>query len=429
MKEVYKASGLGKWFDERWKDISRKDKSGKHPPCGASADKGVRAKDSSKKYPKCVPASKAKRMSKKQKQSAIKRKRKEPNKPGKPDFVKTDVQKENWEKWKPRQDKIYPDGAPSNNSPINPEGMAGAISFEKNRKQVLSQLREVIRDIVIRVMLENDTVPGKRISGQKTFRRPHSDQPAQSPLQYEYYLKRLFKDADDALEQQEENKRSGKSARGGFSWGQSARTIEEDIEAKIVSIFEDITTTFWDIMKKNQVANYADLIDELAHKYPRLNKKIEHWEFRQKQGSDVKLWSKMASSIEAVKGATEMTRILKSRSEVSTTEPRTKSRPAQEINLPQQSQDFIRAVGDYRNMVMNNIQNPQQRQTILDRISDIQFDPEIPEQMKQPMMLSMIRNVLRTRRNVRSSLNESYISTKIKNLIILSVLKEQGIYG
>ena len=36
INETYKNSGLGKWFDEKWVDISRKDKSGKHPPCGAS---------------------------------------------------------------------------------------------------------------------------------------------------------------------------------------------------------------------------------------------------------------------------------------------------------------------------------------------------------------------------------------------------------
>ena len=41
INETYKDSGLGKWFDEKWIDISRKDKSGKHPPCGASAKKGV----------------------------------------------------------------------------------------------------------------------------------------------------------------------------------------------------------------------------------------------------------------------------------------------------------------------------------------------------------------------------------------------------
>ncbi len=40
---------LKRWFREKWVDISRKDKSGKHPPCG-------RKKSSKKKYPKCRPS-------------------------------------------------------------------------------------------------------------------------------------------------------------------------------------------------------------------------------------------------------------------------------------------------------------------------------------------------------------------------------------
>lgn len=69
----YKPKGeLGKWLKEEWVDISRKDKSGKHPPCGRS--------DSSKgAYPKCRPKNKAKQMSKKEKSNAVKQKRNEPN--------------------------------------------------------------------------------------------------------------------------------------------------------------------------------------------------------------------------------------------------------------------------------------------------------------------------------------------------------------
>lgn len=40
---------LKRWFKEKWVDISRKDKSGKHPPCG-------RKKSSKKNYPKCRPS-------------------------------------------------------------------------------------------------------------------------------------------------------------------------------------------------------------------------------------------------------------------------------------------------------------------------------------------------------------------------------------
>lgn len=28
---------LGRWFREKWVDISKKDKDGKHPPCGREA--------------------------------------------------------------------------------------------------------------------------------------------------------------------------------------------------------------------------------------------------------------------------------------------------------------------------------------------------------------------------------------------------------
>lgn len=92
--EVYAASGLGKWFDQGWKDISRKKKGGGHPACGASAGKGVRKKSKSKKYPKCVPASRAAGMSKKEKASAVRRKRAAGNKGKKPNWVSTKPTKE-----------------------------------------------------------------------------------------------------------------------------------------------------------------------------------------------------------------------------------------------------------------------------------------------------------------------------------------------
>lgn len=67
--------GLSRWFKERWVDISRKKKSGGHPPCGDSA--GSKSRRGGKRaYPKCVPASKAASMSSKQKRSAVTRKRK-----------------------------------------------------------------------------------------------------------------------------------------------------------------------------------------------------------------------------------------------------------------------------------------------------------------------------------------------------------------
>jgi hypothetical protein len=71
--EAY-SGGLRKWFKEKWVNIGKKDKSGKHPECGSSGDK--------KGYAKCVPASKAASMSKKEKESATRRKRAAQNKAG-----------------------------------------------------------------------------------------------------------------------------------------------------------------------------------------------------------------------------------------------------------------------------------------------------------------------------------------------------------
>ena len=78
--------GLTKWFKENWVDISRPKKGGGYMPCG-------RKKASSKKYPKCVPASKAARMTEAQRKSAIRRKRKAGNPGGKQTMVSTFAKK------------------------------------------------------------------------------------------------------------------------------------------------------------------------------------------------------------------------------------------------------------------------------------------------------------------------------------------------
>ena len=62
---------LKKWFAEKWVDIGSKRKDGSFAPCGRSKQKA----DAKRKYPKCVPMSKAMRMSAKQRQSAVRRKR------------------------------------------------------------------------------------------------------------------------------------------------------------------------------------------------------------------------------------------------------------------------------------------------------------------------------------------------------------------
>jgi len=65
---------LRNWFKQKWVNIGKKDKSGKHPECGTSGAKSG--------YAKCVPASKAASMSKKEKESATRRKRAAQNKAG-----------------------------------------------------------------------------------------------------------------------------------------------------------------------------------------------------------------------------------------------------------------------------------------------------------------------------------------------------------
>jgi hypothetical protein len=75
--------GLVKWFKEDWRDISTKDKSGKHPKCG-------RAAGSKRGYPKCVPASKAASMTASQKKRAVARKKAtKPSRGKRPTYART----------------------------------------------------------------------------------------------------------------------------------------------------------------------------------------------------------------------------------------------------------------------------------------------------------------------------------------------------
>jgi len=64
-------SGLDKWFKQKWVDIGSKKKDGTFAKCGRSKQKA----DAKRKYPKCVPLAKARRMSEGQRKSAVKRKR------------------------------------------------------------------------------------------------------------------------------------------------------------------------------------------------------------------------------------------------------------------------------------------------------------------------------------------------------------------
>ena len=80
---------LDKWFKENWVDIGSPKKNGKYQPCGRKS--GSKSK---RKYPKCVPAAKAARMTKGQKASAVRRKRsKAQGVGGKPTNVSTFARK------------------------------------------------------------------------------------------------------------------------------------------------------------------------------------------------------------------------------------------------------------------------------------------------------------------------------------------------
>ena len=86
--------GLRKWFSENWVDIGSKKKSGGHKKCGRKSARG-----SKRKYPKCVPASKAASMTASQKRSAVRRKRaKKQGVGGKPTNVRTFARKRNGKK-------------------------------------------------------------------------------------------------------------------------------------------------------------------------------------------------------------------------------------------------------------------------------------------------------------------------------------------
>ena len=92
MSKVVVRKNLNRWFKEKWVDVSRRDKDGKHPPCGRK-----KAKKSSKGYPKCRPSVKVSsktpktsgQMTSGQKRAATKRKRsKKQGVGGKPTIVK-----------------------------------------------------------------------------------------------------------------------------------------------------------------------------------------------------------------------------------------------------------------------------------------------------------------------------------------------------
>ena len=83
-------NGLDKWFKQNWVDIGSKRKDGSFAKCGRSKQKA----DAKRKYPKCVPAAKAARMTDSQRRSAVARKRSKPQGVGgKPTNVSTFTKK------------------------------------------------------------------------------------------------------------------------------------------------------------------------------------------------------------------------------------------------------------------------------------------------------------------------------------------------
>ena len=92
MSDILVRKNLNRWFKEKWVDVSRKDKDGKHPPCCRS-----KAKKGRKGYPKCRPSVRVSsktpktsgEMTSGQKRAATKRKRaKRQGVGGKPTVVK-----------------------------------------------------------------------------------------------------------------------------------------------------------------------------------------------------------------------------------------------------------------------------------------------------------------------------------------------------
>jgi len=84
-----KSGGLTEWFKQDWVDIGSKKKGGGFKKCGRKSASG-----SKRKYPKCVPAAKAARMTESQRRSAVARKRSKPQGVGgKPTNVATFAKK------------------------------------------------------------------------------------------------------------------------------------------------------------------------------------------------------------------------------------------------------------------------------------------------------------------------------------------------
>jgi len=122
---------LRRWFKEKWVDVSKKDSSGRHPPCG-------RSKSSKRGYPKCRPSVRVSsettetsgEMTDKEKQAATRQKRQAESKPRKgkkPHMTSHKNLKESYE------DLLLFE---SKNSPTNPKLWSRAKALARKKFKV-----------------------------------------------------------------------------------------------------------------------------------------------------------------------------------------------------------------------------------------------------------------------------------------------------
>ncbi len=147
---------LRKWFKQKWVNIGKK-KDGKHPPCGTSGEKSG--------YAKCVPAAKAAGMSKKEKESATRRKRAAQNAADRggsnskgqgktPIYVSTKKNEELDEKWSAKYKKSI--------NCSNPKGFSQkAHCAGKNKNETMASKLTVEQKMELFLEKNCPTDPGK----------------------------------------------------------------------------------------------------------------------------------------------------------------------------------------------------------------------------------------------------------------------------
>ena len=108
------SNGLDKWFKQKWVDIGSKRKDGSFAKCGRSKQKA----DAKRKYPKCLPLAKARRLTESQRRSAVARKRAAANVGPKPTNVATFAKRKKMGLWRISMKK--PKMSPTSDKPNPP---------------------------------------------------------------------------------------------------------------------------------------------------------------------------------------------------------------------------------------------------------------------------------------------------------------------